>query len=140
MGTITNAGPGKIMAYGLLAIVAFVLYVYLGWVMPTRKIKDPETESNTKLFFQFWRILFGLIIPLVLVFYYILQRRSAQAAATGTSVANGPPPAPTPNVRQPNLPSAVIVPPPPAPYYPPLTPLPPAAGVLPPNASNRTKY
>lgn len=135
MGTITNAGPGKIIGYGLVGIIAFVLYVYLGWVMPSRKIKDSETESNTKTFFKFWRALVGVIIPLVLVFYFVIQRRSAQAAA-----ANGPPPPPVPNVRQPNLPSAVIAPPPPAPQYPPLQPLPPAAVPLPPNAGNRTKY
>jgi hypothetical protein len=141
MGTLTNYGPGQLIALGIVAVVAFMFYVYLGFIMPSKKLKDPETEN--KGFWKLWMFVMASI-PMIFLVYRLLKGRASGGNAASNTTGGTPPPVaqavPQPNIQPSGVVGATVAPL--APPIPPLTALPPAAPVLgmPFNAGNRTKY
>jgi hypothetical protein len=131
MGTVTNYSPSQLIALGIVAVVAFIFYVYLGFVMPSKKLKDPETEN--KGFWKLWMFVMASI-PMIFLVYRLLKGRESGGNAASNTTGGTPPPV-AQAVPQPNLPSEMA-----GSTIPPLAPLPPATPGMPVNAGNRTKY
>lgn len=142
MGTLTNMPPGKLIGYGIGGLIAFMLYVYVGFIIPSKKLKDPETDPANKIFWKFI-IFVAASAPVVLLIFYGLKGPASTGNAASTNTGGTPPPVaqavPQPNVQPSAVIGATVAPL--APPIPPLTALPPAPVLgMPVNAGNRTKY
>lgn len=139
MGTLTNYSPTQLVALGIVGFVSFMFYVYLGFIMPSKKLKDPETEN--KGFWKFWMFVMASI-PMVFLVYHLLKGRASGGNAASNTTGGTPPPVaqavPQPNVQPSGNLGATVAPL--APPIPPLAPLPSATSGMPANAGNRTKY
>jgi hypothetical protein len=136
MGTLTNYSPSQIVGLGILAVIAFIFYVYLGFVLPSKKLKDPATEN--KGFWKLWMVVM-VSVPMIYILYLGIKGRMSGGNAASNMTGGTPPPGPT-SPPAPNFQPSVVAGAAPA-IIPALTPLPPAtAGGVPINAGNRTKY
>ena len=140
MGTLTNASPRQLVGYAILAIIGFIFYVYLGFIMPSKKLKDPETEN--KGFWKLWMFVMASI-PMIALIWFGIKKRTGAGNAASVNTGGTPPPVaqavPQPNIQPSGVVGATVAPL--APPIPPLAPLPPAPVLgMPVNAGNRSKY
>lgn len=85
----------------LLGLIAFFVYVYVGWIWPISKLQEDDKTKKSKTFHSMVLLVFG-IGPILYILYMLWKARgSAVSPATG---GNAPPPA---NVK-PNLPSQAV--------------------------------
>ena len=74
------------------AIAAFACYIYFGWVVPIKKIKDKESTKTQKNVFGFILFLFG-ICPLIYLIYSMIKGRMSKGNANSPNAGGRPPPA-----------------------------------------------
>lgn len=83
------------------AIAAFACYIYIGWVVPIKKMKDPNATKTQKNTYGFMLFLFG-ICPILYLIYLMIKGRMSKGNANSPNTGGTPPPkavAPAPNVQ-----------------------------------------
>jgi hypothetical protein len=91
----------RIFAVGACITISFMFYLYLGWILPVKKIRDKESEKGTKMFFGVWMFLVG-ICPILWLMYSGLKGSMSGGNAVSPYTGGTPPPkavAPAPNVQ-----------------------------------------
>lgn len=73
------------------AIAAFACYIYIGWVVPIKKMKDPNATKTQKNTYGFMLFLFG-ICPILYLIYLMMKGRMSKGNANSPNTGGTPPP------------------------------------------------
>jgi len=91
-----DAFAGLIMFVCIVA--SFACYIYLGWVVPIKKMKDPNATKTQKNAYGFMLFLFG-ICPIIYLIYSMVKGKMSGGNANSSNTGGTPPP---PATLQPN--------------------------------------